>query len=299
MKKLLQGGALLVFAGLLAGCASSGAQSGFDSAVSQHSSGGADYAATEYESLDEFGMDEFAPAELERQIIITGNLYAKSDDPFKSADGILKLISDSGGFVEDRSQSGKVKDGTASVMLTARIPADKTPEAIEEIENTIEVYEISTNKQDVTDQVLDVEARIAALETSVERLTTLMAEATTSEALFEAEDALTRRQAELDSLRAVQRGLKDQVSLATLTIHIDSEEVFTSPPDGFMGGLTAGWKALVATFLSLVTALGAIVPWLIVIIPLGFVVIWLLRRAKRSRTNKHEPVAKVEPEATE
>src|SRR5690625_3047991 len=148
MKTLLRGGALLVFAGLLAGCGASAPSNVDSGAISQNSSDGTDYAANDYEFMDEFGWEEVDAAQIERQIIITGSIYAKSDDPFESADEILNLISDAGGFVEDRYQSGKVDDGTATVVLTARIPADKTPETIETIEDSVEVYEISSNKQD-------------------------------------------------------------------------------------------------------------------------------------------------------
>lgn len=298
MKILRRGGALLISAsltaGLIAGC--SAAREGADSSSAQpHSSSGAapyDLALDEsasYESDDDYASADSSDAEdlaAERQIIITGELYAKADDPLEAANAVLKLVADSGGFVEDRTQRGNVEDGTASVRLTVRIPADKTTQAIDDIEDATEVYEVSTNREDVTEQVADVSARISALETSVERLTTLLAEAESSEALFQAEDALTQRQAQLDSLRAVQRSLDDQVALATLSIYIDSEPVRSTPPEGFLGGLTAGWDALVAAFLSFVTALGAIVPWLIVIIPVVALLLWILRRVRRSRAQQ-------------
>lgn len=284
MKKILQGGALLVFAGLITAC---GSASYTDSVGDSGTSGSNDYAANEqYESSDQSPSSpsfETGDFETDRQIIITGNLYATATDPFKAADDVLNLVTKAGGFAENRNQSGKVADGTASASLTVRIPADSASKTIADLEEEIEVYELNTNKEDVTAHVADVEARIAALETSVERLGDLMAEATSSEALFEAEEALTRRQGELDSLRAVQRSLADRVSLATLNINIDSEEVYTSPPDGFMGGLTAGWKGLVATFLTVLTAVGALIPWLIVLVPAGLLIVWLIRRARSRR----------------
>lgn len=301
MKKILQGGALLVLAGLITGCGTSGHYS--DSAGNS-----ASYDRNRPDAGDQYASSEegdFSPdfedlaeraAETQRQIIITGNLYATAADPFKAADDVLNVVTKAGGFAEDRSQSGKVEDGTASVSLKVRIPAGKATETIEDVESAVDVYELSTNKEDVTAHVADVEARIAALETSVERLTGLVSEATSSEALFEAEEALTRRQGELDSLRAVQRSLADQVSLATLNISIDSEEVYTSPPEGFMGGLTSGWDSLVAAFLTALTVIGAIVPWLIVIVPIAAIIAWLVRRIKRRRV-RYPARSTVEPSA--
>lgn len=280
MRKILQGGALLLLAGLITGCGTNNHRSGDSGARADVGYDASDQYASSEEG--DFSSDfENLPADVDRQVIITGDLYATAADPFKATDDVLNLVTKAGGFAEDRNQSGKVDDGSASAYLKVRIPADKASGTIENIEAAVEVYELSTYKEDVTAQVADVEARIAALETSVERLTTLMAEATSSEALFEAEEALTRRQAELDGLRGVQRSLADQVSLATLNINIDSQEIQTSAPEGFMGGLTSGWNGLVATFLAALTVIGAILPWLIVLVPLGALIVWLVRRPKR------------------
>lgn len=293
MRKTLRGGALLLVAGLMASCSSAGSDSGAAPDFARDEVGATESQAVPGDADAGFAGDWQASSEaaaeqasIERQIVTTGSVYIRAKDPFETADEILDLVTDSGGFIEERSQRGSLDDGSAHAFLKVRVPADKASQTIADLEESAEVYEIETQKEDVTSDVIDVAARIEALEASVERLKTLLSEAKSSEALFEAEGALTQRQAELDSLKGIQRDLSDQVSLATLHISIDAERVYTSPPDGFMGGVEKGWNGLVATFLSLVTVFGVLTPWLIVLVPVAVVLIVLWRGRKRRHDRK-------------
>ena len=61
------------------------------------------------------------------------------------------------------------------------------------------------------------------------------------------EGELARREAELEALLGQQRVLRDQVDLATLTVHM-SKDTVPSPGDdapGFADGLRRGWVAAV------------------------------------------------------
>src|SRR5690625_1227916 len=209
-QKLIRGGALLIFASLTAACAS-GQSDSTDMGVTRAEPGYALDEADSFSSAIEEGgdsagsdMSQAEEANPDRQIVTTGNIYIRSSDPFETADAVLDLIDDVDGLIEEQSQRGSVEDDNAEVSLTVRVPAGDASETVAALEEATDVYEVDTRKEDVTGQVSDVNARIAALETSVERLTTLMAEAGSSEALIEAENALTQRQAELDGLRAVQ-----------------------------------------------------------------------------------------------
>lgn len=291
-QKLIRGGALLILASLATAC-SSGQSDSTDMGDTRAEPG---YALDEADSFsgataergDSAGSDmsPAAEADADRQIVTTGNIYIRSSDPFETADAVLALIDDVDGVVEEQSHRGSVEDDNAAVSLTVRVPAGDASETVAALEEATDVYEVDTRKEDVTGQVSDVNARIAALETSVERLTTLMAEAGSSEALIEAENALTQRQAELDSLRAVQEDLSDRVSMATFHISISSERVQTTAPEGFFGGIKAGWDGLVSAFLGVVTALGVLTPWLIVLVPVAVIALLLWRRyAQKRKTN--------------
>jgi|SRR5690625_887298 len=311
-QKLIRGGALLIFASLATACAS-GQSDSTDMGVTRAEPGYALDEADSFSSAIEEGGDsagsdmsqaesdigQAEEADPNRQIVTTGNIYIRSSDPFETADAVLELIDDVNGLIEEQSQRGSVEDDNAEVSLTVRVPAGDASETVAALEEATDVYEVDTRKEDVTGQVSDVNARIAALETSVERLTTLMAEAGSSEALIEAENALTQRQAELDGLRAVQEDLSDRVSMATFHISISSERVQTTAPEGFFGGIKAGWDGLVSAFLGVVTALGVLTPWLIVLVPVAVIALLLWRRYahKRKADTKSTRVGPALPKA--
>jgi hypothetical protein len=55
------------------------------------------------------------------------------------------------------------------------------------------------------------------------------------------------------------------VELSTLTVHLEPFGVAPAGgPDGFLGGLGTGWRALVAALGAAVVVLGVLLPWLVV-----------------------------------
>ena len=115
----------------------------------------------------------------------------------------------------------------------------------------------------MTTTAVDLDARISALRTSVARLQSLMEGAATTEALLAAEDALSKRQQELESLQSQRALLADQVELSTLTVHLVPFGVAPpGGPDGFLDGLATGWRALVTALSAAVVVLGVLLPWL-------------------------------------
>ena len=147
--------------------------------------------------------------------------------------------------------------------------------------------------QDVGQDLADIDARIAALETSIERLTTLIEEATTTADLLQAEEMLTYRQAELDSLRGQAEYLRDQVSMSTLSVYFTTT---TSQP-GPQGSLAEGWELFLSSIINMFYTLMVLLPWLIlaaiVLIPL-----LKLRSNRRRRQNEKVAAAVADSQAT-
>ena len=126
----------------------------------------------------------------------------------------------------------------------------------------------------------DLDGRIKALKISIERLENILERAGSSSEVIEAETALSQRQQELESLQLQRRSLTDQVTLSTLSVSFEQEgRPGSVAPDGFRGGLIKGWNALIDTVNAIVTAAGAVVPWLGIglIAGLGW---WVVRRLR-------------------
>ena len=142
----------------------------------------------------------------------------------------------------------------------------------------------SSSSEDVGQDLADIDARIAALETSIERLTTLIEEATTTADLLQAEEMLTYRQAELDSLRGQAEYLRDQVSMSTLSVYFTTT---TSQP-GPQGSLAEGWELFLSSIINMFYTLMVLLPWLILA---AIVLIPLLKLRSNRRRRQNEKVA--------
>ena len=144
-----------------------------------------------------------------------------------------------------------------------RVPSDALTGVLADLEDLGDVANVSVSRSDVTTTAVDLDARISALRTSVARLQSLMEGAATTEALLAAEDALSKRQQELESLQSQRALLADQVELSTLTVHLVPFGVAPpGGPDGFLDGLGTGWRALVTALSAAVVVLGVLLPWL-------------------------------------
>jgi hypothetical protein len=287
--------ALLLGGALLAGCsASSGDLASVSEdaggAVSEVAEGGVADAAGDVSSGIAPGDETVAAAE--REIVTTGSVTVVADDPAVAADAVADLAESAGGRVESRRQSEPEGDARASAELTIRVPATQTTATVDALDQVGEVRDLSIEAVDVTGTARDLDARVDALTTSVERLRTLMGDAATTADLLAAEQELTTRQAELESLQSQRAALTDQVSMSTL--HVTVVEVVPTErltPGGFLGGLQNGWNALLTTLNGLVVVLGALLPWLVVAGVVLLLVRWVLRRFRRRAQDGGTPPA--------
>jgi hypothetical protein len=78
-----------------------------------------------------------------------------------------------------------------------------------------ESRELSTD--DVTDQVADLDARISTGQASVDRVRDLLAKAQNIGEIVSLESDLSRREADLESLKSRKHKLDDQTTLSTIT----------------------------------------------------------------------------------
>lgn len=210
------------------------------------------------------GIAEAPEAAVDRELITTGNATLAVDDPFDAAEQIADLVEQAGGRIEARDERAATADEPGSASMTLRIPADRVSATLDALDELGEVRDRHIETVDVTGTAQDLDARIAALRTSTDRLRELMADADRTSDLIEIEAELSTRQAELDSRVSERNRLSDEVAMSTLHVEIvaESSPAAQARPGGFLGGLSAGWSALVMTFNVVVLVLGAIIPWL-------------------------------------
>ena len=209
---------------------------------------------------DAEGDSKAAAPEADREVITTGEITVSVTDPRAVAQKISAYAESIGGRVDSRTEDGNGDD--ASAFVTVRVPSTKVTATIDKLKTYGTVEDVSLQNEDVTAQAKDLDARIDALRLSIDRLEKIMANSDTSAELIKAENALTQRQEQLESLEAQRKQIADQVSLSTLSIDLSQKSQPDSvEPGGFKGGLTDGWNALVATVNNIVEVAGTLLPW--------------------------------------
>jgi hypothetical protein len=222
-----------------------------------------------------------------RSQIITGYMTVTVDSPADSAKNAIRIVEGVNGRVDGRQEYAPANGDKGSSQLTLRIPAESLDPTIEKLGELGTVVEVSTTAADVSSLVKDVDARVRSLQASVDRLTALLATATDVDQLVAIESSLTQRQGDLESMLAQQRSLGDQVSLATITLSLISEEDAPPPPAPvtFLTGLETGWAAFVAFIGGAVVVIGVLIPWIVFLgVVAGAVVLilhWRTRRAAK------------------
>jgi hypothetical protein len=239
---------------------------------------------------------EAAPAPVdERSLIYTGNITVKVDGVSAAADRAKSLTVGLGGLVTGDSRT---LDGDRSqATLILRVPADQFNSALDSLAKLGTEETRQVQAQDVTDQLIDLNVRVATQEASVSRVRDLLARAQTIGEIVTLESELTRRQADLDSLKQRREKLAGLVALATITVVLHAPAATGLPKDpetGFLAGLKDGWDGFLASVKIVLTVAGWLLPWVVAIGVPAWVAIWLTRRRRHAAVVPPPPAAPTE-----
>jgi hypothetical protein len=223
---------------------------------------------------------------VDRDVVKTAAMTIMVANPSEAADKSAVVVENVQGRVDSRSEDAGSGTGRARTSVVLRVPAAKLDETMRELKALGIVERAETTTEDVTAQRVDLDARIKALQTSVERLLAIMRDARDPDALIKAEDALSERQAELDSLRAQREALGDRIDYSTVNVTFVADTVGGPAPkdyQGFLGQIERGWDALVSVVGNLVLLFGLLLPWLGVLAVAGGIGYGVFRLVKARR----------------
>ncbi|MEV4009487.1 DUF4349 domain-containing protein [Nonomuraea angiospora] len=237
----------------------------------------------------------------DRQVIYTGSLTVRAKQVTAAVQQAKQIVTSAGGYLS-KEETSSASDTEDSAMLEFKVPPDKYAEVLARLGKDLgKQLSMNQGTQDVTMKMADVNSRLKSAQQSLDSLRTLLKKAGTIGQVLEVEREISSREADLESLQAQQKELATQVAMATLTLRLvgpvtevkDPEE----EPAGFLGGLKAGWAALVSFTKIALTVLGALLPWLIASLPLIALVIYLARRNRVRRPAVPTPPPGPGPEA--
>jgi hypothetical protein len=232
------------------------------------------------------------PGLQDRSIIRTANLSVRVKDVLASAGKAETLAAGAGGFVAgEQTQADPDQPDLARAVLTLRVPGPRLPQLLGDLGRLGALISQDQAASDVTAEVIDVQARIASQQASVNRIRALLGQAKTIGQVVQIEGELANREGALESLKGQSKALADQTSLATVTATLvglgAAPPVVTPAETGFGHGLKQGWKAFTTATNWLLTALGAVLPFLIIGVPL----LWVLISVRRRRGGHAAPVS--------
>lgn len=218
-----------------------------------------------------------AAEDVRAEVITTGSATVQTGDPAAAATNFATMVRDQGGRIAGAETS--TRSDQLRAVVTARVPAENYQTVVASLVDHGEVVAQSTQSTDVGQERVDLEARRQALQTSIDRLTELMSNAGSVEDLLAAENTLTQRQADLDSLTAQLDYLADQVALSTLTVTFTVDDDGYRPPNAF----ERAWAAFLYSLESVLIVFMGLLPWLVILAAFVAVVLLVVRR-RRSRT---------------
>jgi Domain of unknown function (DUF4349) len=227
-----------------------------------------------------------APTKIEpdvRSLIYTGSIGVRVENVVEAADKATDIATGVGGVIGgDR----RTLDGAKSeAQLTLRVPADKFTPVLDQLAKLGVEESRSVQADDVTEQLVDLDARVASQQASVDRVRALLAKANTIGEVVSVESELTRRVADLDSLKQRRAKIGGLVALSTITVNLHGtaapEPGPKEPETGFLAGLRSGWAGFLSSVKVVLTVAGYMLPWIIAIgVPI-WALVWVMRRRRR------------------
>lgn len=209
------------------------------------------------------------------------------------------LVTGAGGYVSGEEDLLPPGGGTPQVTLQLKIPSAQYGAVLPQLVRLGTQLSLSQHATDVTQQVADVGSRVASAQAAIRQLRVLLSKAGSVGALLSVQEEINAQEANLEALLAQQRALAHQVSYATVSLvllghrHVVLHHHKKAHVPGFVAGLKSGWHALALAVSWVLTALGSLLPFLILVAVLAAIVIAARRRIGRRK----EPPAAEPPAA--
>jgi len=232
-----------------------------------------------------------ANAAASRKIITTGSMSIETRDLDQAVAELTRLVQQAGGFFANKTISAE--ESWRHAELTIRVPADNFGQLHDGARALGTVKRDEQQGEDVTKQWQDLEARIKIRQAEEQALVRLLAKQARLADLLEVEKRLWEVREQIEQAQGGLRVLRDQVTLATLTVTLNEE---VPAGVGKVGPWNLGYHVLNA-LKSLVSAVKAIIvaliyaalPGAVVWVPLLLLIRWLRRRARARRAKTPPP----------
>jgi hypothetical protein len=234
-----------------------------------------------------FAGDTAAQPGQERLIIRTADMSIIVADTEDAMARIAAMANENGGWVVG-SNVFQASETAKTGNITIRVPAEGFQSALDAIRAlSVEVTNLNTSGQDVTEEFVDLEARLANLEATAERVRAFLDETRNVEEALAVNAELSRLESEIEVLKGRMQYLSQSAAFSTITVQL-TPDILAQPIE------VGGWQpegvareaieALVTTLQGLASALIWLgIYFLPIILLIGIpilLIIWFIRRRR-------------------
>jgi hypothetical protein len=186
--------------------------------------------------------------------------------------------------------------GVDEARMTLSVPAKALDDVLTQLSKIGAVSYRSSQSQDVTDTYVDTKARIAPAQDGIDRVRALLTKTTDLQQVITLESELSRRQADLDSLTQRLAQLDAMTTMSDVTVTLWTDATTPAQTDsGLTGGLRSAWESFLGSLVVILTGLAALLPWLVLLVPLALLGLRLWHRRARDAASQASRAALPSP----
>jgi hypothetical protein len=180
----------------------------------------------------------------------------------------------------------RVRGSFPSGSISVRVKSDDLMKLFAQIGAQGKIVQHTTESEDKTGVVIDTDARIKNLTSFRDSLRTMLAKSSASvKDLVEIQRQLTDVQSQLDSETAQRKNLANETEKVAVEITFQVDESILGV--GFFvpisDALRESGAVLADSVASLITVIVAVLPWLVLVVPIGWLLTRYLRKQRRKR----------------
>lgn len=228
------------------------------------------------------------PGSQERLIIRTADMSITAADTEATLAQIAAMADSSGGWVVS-SNIYQSSDTYKTGYVTIRVPSEGFQSVLDAIAGlAVEVTNLSTSGQDVTEEYVDLNARLSNQEATAARLRQFLEESTNVEDALAVNVELSRVEGEIEALKGRIQFLEQSSAFSSITVNV-SPDALAQPIQ------VGGWrpsgvaKDAIEALITMLQVLANAAIWfvlfalpILVVIAIPFVLlIWVIKRLRR------------------
>jgi hypothetical protein len=228
------------------------------------------------------------PAGQERLIIRTADMSIVAADTEEALSRIAEMANSSGGWVVG-SNVFQSSDVSKTGYIEIRVPAEGFQSVLDAIAGlAVEVTNLSTSGQDVTEEFVDLDARLGNLEATAARLRTFLDEARNVEEALAVNAELSRVEGEIEAIKGRMQYLEQSSAFSSITVNVTPDELAEPIEVGGWQPQGVAKQAVEALINALQVVANAVIWFVLFALPILLVIaipvvliIWIIQRLRR------------------